>query len=53
MAEVFEFPLRAPVELELVERLKEVTFEFNGRVTVAQVIGCFDIALSEIKDSQT
>jgi hypothetical protein len=52
MAEVFEFPVRAPAELELVERLKEATFAFSGRLTVAQVIGCFDIAISEIKDSQ-
>lgn len=52
MAEIVEFPLQAPVELALVERLKEVTYEFAGRMTVAQVIGCFDIAISEIKEKQ-
>ena len=51
-AEVVALPLRMPVEAELVTMLKEVTYEFSGRVTVAQVIGCFQIALDEIKDSQ-
>jgi len=52
MSEIAAFPVRAPVELALVERLKEVTFEFTGRLTVAQVIGCFDIALAEIRKDQ-
>lgn len=49
---VVEFPLQMPAEAALVERLKEVTYEFSGRVTIAQVIGCFQIAVDEIKESQ-
>ena len=52
MSQVFEFPLQMPVEAALVERLKEVTYEFYGRVIVAQVIGCLQIASDEIKDAQ-
>ena len=52
MAEIVEFPLQMPVEADLVRRLKEVTYEFSGRVTIAQVIGCFQIAVDEIKAAQ-
>ena len=52
MSNVVSFPVQAPVELALVERLKEVAYEFSGRVTVAQVIGCFKIALDEIEAKQ-
>ncbi len=52
MNEVFEFPVRAPAEYALVQRLKEATYEFTGRVSIAQVIGCFEIALDEIKEAQ-
>lgn len=49
---VVAFPVRAPVEAELVERIKQVVYEFSGRVTVAQCIGCIDIAKSEIVEEQ-
>ena len=52
VAEIVEFPLQMPVEADLVRRLKEVTYEFSGRVTIAQVIGCFQIAVDEIKAAQ-
>lgn len=50
--EIVVFPLRAPVELTFVSDLKSLTYKYVGRLTVAQVIGCFDIALTEIKEEQ-
>lgn len=52
MSNIIEFPVRAPAELEMVERLKEVVYEFSGRVIIAQCIGCFDIAMREIRNEQ-
>lgn len=37
----------------LVEKLKAETYAFSGTLTVAQVLGCFQIAAHEILDEQT
>ena len=52
MSVLIEFPKQTPVELMFVERLKEVVYEFSGRVTIAQCIGCFKIAMDEIQSEQ-
>jgi len=49
---LINFPLRAGVEEEFVERIKEVVYEFSGRVTIAQCIGCVEIAIKEIVTEQ-
>lgn len=50
--EISTFPLKAPVELLLVNALKDATYQYCGRLTVAQVVGCFHIALEEIREDQ-
>lgn len=49
---VVPFPVRMPVELELVAAIKDAVYEFTGRVSVAQVIGCMDIAMREIRENE-
>ena len=52
MTNVIPFPPRAPAEVELVSKLKDVVYQFSGRVSIAQCIGCFDIAMREIRQEQ-
>lgn len=44
---------RVAAEAALVEKLKAETYAFSGTLTVAQVLGCFQIAAHEILDEQT
>lgn len=50
---VIEFPIRAPAEAALVAELKAAAYQYIGRMTVAQCIGCFHIALQEIQEEQS
>lgn len=49
---IIAFPVRAPAELELCGKLKEVTYEFAGRLTLCQIIGIFAVAVEEIREEQ-
>lgn len=49
-AEVINFPIRAPAELEMTTKIKEVVYQFVGRVSIAQVLGCLEIVGQEIQD---
>ncbi len=49
---VLDFPPRFPMELALACDLKAIAYKYAGRLSVAQVIGCFAIALSEIREEQ-
>ena len=45
-------PDRVAAELDLVNKVKESVYEYAHILTVAQVIGCLEIATKEIWESQ-
>ena len=49
---IMEFPPKYPVEKMLVDDLKNACYQYSDRISVAQVIGCFHIAISEIFKEQ-
>ena len=52
MSRVFEFPISRPAAAELEKALNDKVFEFEGRVTVAEVVGILELVKMHVVETQ-
>ena len=50
MAEPIQFPAKSQAATDLVKAIKDTVYSFSGRISVAEALGCVQIALLDLNE---